>query len=434
MPHSIAHRITLAAFLAAAISLAGCDEDKAIGGGGQPPSREPVPVTLTAVRTESVERIVEVVGSLHGDEEATLSAKVPGRIMRVLVDVGDRVDPGQPLVEIDPTDYQLAVDQRTMATREALAALGLSQPPPDDFDLLAIATVERAKFQAANAGARFERARQLFTQDPPLISEQDYADLETAFEVAKRDYDVAQLEAQSQLALVRTRQSELDAAQQRLADTIIRAPSYYSIATNPPATQATTSSLKPLAITQRRVSVGEYVSEGAPMMNVVADDPIKFRAAVPERFIASLATGQTAHIRVEGYPQAFNGTISRINPAIDPASRTFEIEAIVPNPQRLLRPGAFARGGVVHGEDPQVPFVPSGAIVSFAGTDRVFSVEDGKAREHLIRQGVRRDGHVAIINGLDAREVIVTGNERLANGDPVTVSHSDAPATTAPAE
>src|SRR5690606_6413584 len=151
-------------------------------------------------QTGSLPRTVSVVGTLYGDEETTISAKVPGRVRQILADVGDRVSPGEALAEIDPVDYELVIDQKEMSVRQALARLGLKELPDGDFDGSTIATVERARFQAANARAKLNRAKQLFEQQPPLISEQDFADLQTANEVAQRDYEVALLEAQALLA------------------------------------------------------------------------------------------------------------------------------------------------------------------------------------------------------------------------------------------
>ncbi|HWP41425.1 MAG TPA: biotin/lipoyl-binding protein, partial [Tepidisphaeraceae bacterium] len=192
-----------------ALALAGCGDREGRGQArGQQPSAappEPISVQVAPVRTGPLERVVEVVGTLWGDEHVTLGAKVPGRVRDIFVDVGDRVGPGQPLAQIDPADYELAVEQKQMELKEALAKLGLSELPDEHFDVASVATVQRARFQAANAQARLERARVLFQAKPPLISEQDYADLETACQVAQRDHAVAELEARSQLALARSR-------------------------------------------------------------------------------------------------------------------------------------------------------------------------------------------------------------------------------------
>jgi RND family efflux transporter MFP subunit len=392
----------------------------------------PVEVTVAAVRRESLDRTVDVVGTLYGDEEATISAKVSGRIRQILKDIGDRAAPGEELAQVDPTDYELVVAQQEMAVGEALARLGLSELPPADFDVTKVATVQRASLQADNAKARRDRGERLFRQQPPLISEQEFADLQTAYEVAVRDYDVAQLEARSQLAMARARQSELAAARQRLADTHVRAPAggsdAISAATRP-------ASGDRFAVAQRNVSVGEYVSEGAAMFRLVADDPLKLRAAVPERYLGVVQVGQAVTLRVEGLSEPIEGEVSRISPSVDIASRTFQIEAVVPNAQRTLRPGSFARASVRVGVDPNVPFVPQESVLSFAGLDKVYSVKGGKAVEHAVTLGPKRDGYIAILEGLDdAKEVATTGLTKLSNGVPVEIGAPNSPSSGTPGE
>src|SRR5439155_16819517 len=216
--------------VAAAAMGGGCKER---GEGKTEGADQPVPVRLAPARAGPVQRHVDVVGTLFGDEEATVSAKVPGRIVRIARDVGDRAAPGETLAQIDKTDYDLAVAQKKMAAGAALAKLGLSEMPPADFDLAKVPTVERARLQSANAQAKFERGKRLHDQQPPLMSDQDFADLETAYAVAKSNSDVELLTARALLAEARTRQSELEIETQRLRDTTVSAPI--------PTTQATTT-------------------------------------------------------------------------------------------------------------------------------------------------------------------------------------------------
>src|SRR5438876_7112843 len=137
--------------------------------------QETVAVTVVSTTVAPVQREVQVVGTLYGDEEATVSAKVPGRIAQVFKDVGDRAAAGEPLAQIEKTDYELAVAQKQMAVQAALAKLGLTELPPADIDFDKIPTVERARLQSANAEAKFNRGNQLHEQTPPLISDQDFA-------------------------------------------------------------------------------------------------------------------------------------------------------------------------------------------------------------------------------------------------------------------
>src|SRR5688500_12939465 len=164
------------------LAITGCSkpEDARAGAG---PTTAPATVTTAPVKVDSAQRTVDVPGTLYGDEEATISAKVSGRVVAVYHDVGDRVKPGQPLAHIQTRDYELARSQRQLAVRESLSKLGLTAFPEGDFNAEQIPTVRKAKLEAQNAEARFNRGRQLYEQQPPRLSEQEYADLRTAWEV-----------------------------------------------------------------------------------------------------------------------------------------------------------------------------------------------------------------------------------------------------------
>jgi multidrug efflux pump subunit AcrA (membrane-fusion protein) len=184
------------ATLAATLLFAGC-EKKDAGTPTQAKVTEAIVVSLVPSRVEPVQRSVSVVGTLFGDEEAIISAKVPGRVVEIVKDMGDRASAGDMLAQIDKTDYELEKASKEMAYRQSLAKLGLKDAPADNFDLNSIPTVQRAVLQAQNAKAKFERAKKMFDQKPPLMSEQDYADMKTAYDVAKSEADVELLTAQS---------------------------------------------------------------------------------------------------------------------------------------------------------------------------------------------------------------------------------------------
>lgn len=422
-------RQTAVAAVLAAVLVGGC-------GSEEKPTTRPAPaavhVTTAPVKRADLERIVEVVGTLYGDEEVVVAAKAPGRVEHVAVDLGDRIHDGAVLAVVEGADYQLQVRQRELAVAEALARVGLSAIPPSDFSVDQLPAVERARFQAGNAEARLDRARRLFQQDPPLISEQAFADLQTAWEVASRDYRLARLEAESQLALARVRQADLAVAQRRLADATIRAPGALLASATRPATAPVLHASPRFAVVERMVSAGEFVREGQPVFRLVADDPLKFRASVPARFTGDIELGQTVRIRLDESSIAAEGRVSRINAALDSVTRTLQIEVLVANPgrgaQRGLSPGAFARGDVIVGVSGDVLHVPTDAVVSFAGLHRVFSIREGKAVQHLVEPGRTLNGLVALPDlRASVSEVVVLNASRLANGVPVIV---DGPAST----
>ena len=100
----------------------------------------------------------------------------------MLRDLGDAAPSGAALMSIDPTDYRLAVETQRAALAAALARLGLDELPAEGFDVGEVPTVGRARAVEANARARYQRARELFVQTPPLIAEQEYADIRTQAE------------------------------------------------------------------------------------------------------------------------------------------------------------------------------------------------------------------------------------------------------------
>lgn len=414
--------LLLLALTPALVSLVGCDRSDA-SSAGRPPATQPaaVAVQVGASRVADLPRRVSLTGTLFGDDSATISAKVAGRVVKLSADVGDRVAAGAELARVDAVDAELAVQQRELALREALARVGLGELPPPSFDPSSVATVQRARFQAQNALARLERARRLFEQTPPLISEQEYADLQTAYEVALRDQEVELLLAQSQLAAASTRSAELAAARQRLADTVIRAPGEVGDPT-------TAAALPRFAVSARLTSLGEYVREGDPIYELVADDPIKFRGSAPERFVGQIAPGQPVTLQVEGVGEV-RGQVSRVNPTIDLESRTFEIEAIVPNADQRLRPGGFARADVIVGARENVALVPESSLVTFAGLSRVFLADGGKAKAFAVTMRERPEpGWIAIDEPLPPGSTVITaGGVRLSDGVPIEIAPTTQP-------
>ena len=409
-----------------ACAVAGCKKESARADVSGERKQDAVPVTVAPAVVASVQRSVDVTGTLFGDEEATVSAKVPGRIEQVLRDVGDRAASGEPLAQIDRTDYELAVAQKQMAAQASLAKLGLTENPGDDFDLNKVPTVERARLQSANAEAKLNRAQKLFEQKPPLISEQDFADLKTAFDVARSNYDVELLTARSLLADARAARSDLQLESQRLRDTTVRAPE--AISTTQSLTKPATEQY---AVATRLVSIGEYVREGTALFRLVADNPVKYRAQVPEKFLSQVKAGQPVRLQVAAYPDAwFDGAVSRISPQVDRTTRTFEVEMLIPNRDGKLHPGSFATGQILTRTQANVTLVPIASLVTFAGVTKVFTVEDNKAVERKIETGQRVGDNVEVVSGLSgAAPVVIDGRNRLATGTPVTVTAVTQPTT-----
>ena len=398
--------------------VAGCRKQHGSGGSGREPdgaAGEVVEVRVAPLQHRSVQRGIDLTGTLFADDEARIAAKVSGRVASTNKDLGDRVGPGEVLAQIDRTDYQLALQQHEAAVNEALSRLGLERMPESDVDVQTLPAVQRAGAQERNARARFERGKELFESDPPLISEQDYDELETSLEVASHNVKAEMLNGQFLLSQARSRAAELAIARQQLQDTEIRAPIRADNAD--------------YAVAMRMVSVGEYVTSGQAVFALVDADPIKFRADVQERFAGEVQVGQVVRVRMEAFDEDFTGRVTRLSPRIDPRSRAFVLEAEIPNAAGRLKPGSFGLGRVDTSLQDGVAMAPEAAIVTFAGVKRLFSVVDGKAVEHRIQTGVRNDGLIEIVGGdlpADAM-LVVEGAQRLVNGQGVRVTAGERP-------
>jgi len=424
--------------------------NKKVEADGGTKSAAPVAVTLAPARIDSLQRAIDVVGTLFADEETVVSAKVPGRIIKLYKDIGDTVEPGEPLVQLKPNDYQLGQAKARLQLEETLARIGLKELPEPGYDvkklLENVPSVVKARLEAENAAAKLNRGKKLFEAQPPLLSEERYADLETALRVARSELDVAVLAGEATLAEAWTFKGDLDIATQRLADATTRAPSPASPKDLAPSASLEASAAASAAapkrtyiVTHRYVNEGELVREITPCFRLVDDHRIKLRAKVPERFVAEIAVGQKVKVMVEAYLNVdFWGTVSRVNAQVDPENRTFGVEVIIPNEDHRLKPGSFARAAVETRTDSKVVFVPKEAITTFAGVSKVFKVANDKATEVIIETGVGRstDGrYVEIVSGLKGDEnLVVSGAARLATGTPVTVKPAATQAATTPAK
>jgi RND family efflux transporter MFP subunit len=398
-----------------AFSLASCGPNPPSASGSAPrggPAPASVEVQVAPVRKLQAVRNVDVTGTLFGDIETSVAAKVAGRISALHVDLGSVISTGDSLAELEQADYLLELAQRERSVDATLSALGLASAPTAEFDLESVPSVRQRRSEAANAKAKFDRAQRLFDQTPPLIAEQDLADLRTAWTMADDAAESAVLDAKALIAKAAAEQAAVEIAKQRLSDAKVLAPT------------GEKGEKRTFHVAEKLVAIGELMTPGTPMFRLVAVDPIRFRASVPERFASAVSVGQQASLQPEGVREAVRGQVSRVAPRIDERSRTFDVEITIDNADNRLKPGAFARGGIDIRRDENVIFVPEAAVVTFAGVERVFSVKDGKAVAHRIRTGQRQDGLVEVIGSLDASEVVVRNAANLSQDAPVTLASS----------
>jgi HlyD family secretion protein len=404
-------RTILLFLLAGSTLLSACGDVSTSNAKGQSPSA-PLPavkVSVGPIERRNLPELINVSGTFHADEDILISAKQLGRVLTIAADVGDVVASGATLAQIDPVDFELAVRERESASQAALAQIGLEALPGEDFDPANLPAVTKARAEADNAKARYERAKRLSEQTPPLIAEQDFADIRTQWEVATNQAAVELLAAKAALASARAQTSTVATAQQRLADTTIKAPVI-----------AQRESLN-FRIAERMTSPGEYLQAGAPMFRVVADGVIKYRVLVPDRYAGKVKDGQEVELRGEIW-NGTKGVVSRISPVVNPTNRNFLVEIAIANSDGALKAGAFAEGRIIVGDRPDSVLVPTRAIVTFAGIHRVYTIAEGKAQEHRVRLGLAQGELTEVIGqNITGDQVITSGLASISPGSPVEI-------------
>lgn len=407
------------------------------------PASPAVIITTSPVQIADVQRRLKAVGTLEGYEEISLSPQVGGRILAIHKDVGDLVAPGDLLMEIDPQDALLAVKEAHSSLDLELSKLGLKTPPAEDFDVEQVPAVQKSVLLEQNALRTLERYRQLALQK--VTTQDDLEKAETNYRVAVVEARQQRLLAGETLAAIRQKIALLKTAEKRLADTRVVVP---------PLTCLEGSSKVPcspvLTVAERHVSEGENVvaTQVTALYLLVMEHPLKLRAQLPERAVGQVKVGQPVEVAVEAYPgEKFQGLVKRVNPTIQRASRTFEIEVAIPNEERRLKAGSFGVAEILVDHNPTAVIVPESAIIKFAGVVKLFKVTpENLALEVPVVLGERIERrenggivpYVEVTGAVQPGEAVVTsGQSQLVDGVEVrlrtavaaTPAAQEAPAT-----
>lgn len=355
---------------------------------------------VARVELRSVERTITTTGSLLPLDRTPLSVIVPGRLSAITVDLGSYVRKGERIAQVDDADYRLRVKQSEAALWQARAQVGLPLEGDEDLvDVEASSRVQEAKAVLGEARANRDRIEAL--SEEGILSASELETATAAFKVATSRYAEALELARTRVAQLQQRRAEYRIALKQLEDTLIVAP-YDG------------------AVQERLANVGEYLAVGAPVVTFVRVDPLRLRVEVSEREAPRVHIGQPVRVGLEGDTNVYFGEVKRLSPAIVEGSRTLVVEADVPS-QGRLRPGVFARAGIVTtGEVPALT-VPPKAVVTFAGIEKLFVVEDGLAVEKRIRTGDRGADWVEVVSGIKEGETVVLAPGSLQTGQKVNV-------------
>jgi membrane fusion protein (multidrug efflux system) len=296
-----------------------------------------------------------------------------------------------------------------------------------DLAAQASGVVDQIRFESGSDVAAGTVLLKLRANDDPAKLEQLQAAAALAEQTYKRDQEQFAAQAISQAVLdtdvstLKSAKAQVAAQQELIDEKIVKAPFAGKLGI-------------------RQIDEGQYLTAGATVVTLQALDPILIDFYVPQQALAHLKVGQTANAAVDTYPDAkFTGTITSINSKVDTASRNVQVRASFGNADRRLLPGMYAKVEIDNGDAAERVTLPQAAITYNPYGDTVFIVQKGPAdpngkprsvvQQRFIQLGATRGDQVAVLSGLAAGEVVVTGGQmKLRNGAAVVVNNSITPA------
>jgi RND family efflux transporter MFP subunit len=329
----------------------------------QATERPAADLAVEVAALEPVAQDIEATGSIHPRVRVAPGTKILGRVDRVAAEIGQRVEKGQTLAELERRDLEAAVEQ-------------------------ARAAVVMAEARLDNARAHHERMLEL--HDRGSATDKSVEDATSAFRVAE--------------AAVLQAQANRSAAEVTLGYATIRSP----IAGY---------------VTGKLVESGDMARPGEPMFVVEDLSRVEVVATVPESGVVGLEAGDRARVAVDVLDLTLEAVVKSVNPAGDPLSRTFEVRLRLDNPDGRLKSGMFVRTSFERGSREGL-FVPSEAVVERGSLRGLFVLDDeDRGRLRWIRTGRAIDDRVEILSGLRPGErYVVAPPLGFVDGTPVRES------------
>jgi len=314
------------------------------------------PVTTTTVESQVVERVELSVGRLRANTAPAVSAETGGRIKSIHADAGDTVAAGDLLAEIDPEVQRIAVNS---------------------------SRAELARLQALLENERRRVRRLTDLAEQQSIPQDQLDEAETTVESLKAQIDAAR--------------ARLEDAEYNLNRTHIVSPVSGRIQT-------------------RVISEGDYVTPGMRAFELVSGQALRAFLPLPEHLQEAVAIGQPVRLTVPARPdEAVEAEVTDLRPVIGEGSRAIELIVDLDNPDDW-RPGGSVTARVIL-ERHEGRVVPPTSVVRRPSGEVVYTVDGKWAREQPVRIGLRGDGWVEIIEGVDAGdEVVVDGAGFLTDG------------------
>jgi RND family efflux transporter MFP subunit len=364
------------------------------------PDRSKSDIPTARVESVTEETAIRLTGTLTADEKSDVASTANGIVQEVLVERGSLVEKGDVLVKVDPTDMKNMLAEGLAAVEELKAALGWDGRSP--FKVAEQPGVQMAKAALDLATTNYKRYSELFSQN--AVSKAAFDQIQTEYDASQQRYQQALHQARQLYQSYHTALTRVDMLRKAVADTTIVAPFSGWVA-------------------EKFVSTGERVTtnpmgSGSKIVTLVRVDPLRLILTVPQQQVAAVREGQTVRFRVDSLPdRTFSGEVKFVGPSVESMSRSLTVEAVVANPDRVLRPGFFATAELMLAETKTELLVPASAVVKLDDVAKVYVVRDGKAVEQVVSVGDTRNDRVFVTSGLTGSDVVVTTPERIQDGE-----------------
>ena len=381
----------------------------------QPPGEEQPPVPVMTARAEKGAFVqgIRLTGTVVPFRASELAAEFDGVVEEVLVEEGDKVTQGTPLIRIRSVPFELEYEQadaRARAAEAQLAELEAGSRPEEVT--MASGRLAESKAMLANAERDYLRQEQLLGEKS--ASEQDYENARQRYQTMQALVRIS--EANNEMVVNGPRSEAIEFARGQAAAARAQA----RLAKDN-LERATVRAPYDGAVTRRLVDPGSWVGKGDTVVHFQDASKVYVRINAPEGFYNRISLGDSTEFSFDAAPnQTFRGTLDQIIPRSDPTSRAFPVKLIVDNSEGHLAPGMLARGTIEPPGSGQSVIVPKDALVARGPKPTVFRVKqaDGKpTAEGVEVETGRYFGTAVEVYGLEPNdEVVVRGNERLMDG------------------
>lgn len=377
--------------------------------------RGEIPVQISPVVRKTLTYSLNATGDISPLMQVDLFPKVSGYLERIHVHLGDSVKQGQVIAQIDRAEFLQKVKEVEAKLAQAKAQYAELEAGTRVEDIRqAEEAVKQAQSRFNNAKLQRERVealykKQVISKKEMDVSEMDYNVTEAQLAASQQHLQMLKEGARPEVkaaSLGKLKEMEAILAQEqiRLQNTQIVAPFSGEIV-------------------RRNVDSGALVSSSTPLVTLVHLETLKVVANVLEKDIAFVKSGMKAKILTEAYPEKpFEGTVVRINKALDLATRTLQVEINIPNPGHLLKSGMFAKIDLALAEKTEALAIPIEAVLEEGGKQFVFVIEGNQAFRKQVVTGVEQGQLIEVVEGLkDGDTIVVKGQGSLRDRSTIRV-------------